>query len=166
MHEDDLTPDSLRKYKAQILPNVALLSDAQCQQLRAYADSGGSLLATFKISLFDERGKARADFGLTSLFGVHKNCDRKGPNRERCSYSGIERQHEIALLTGPHWRVPVEAPGQPVLSAIPSYTDYPPALSYSPSGRMVPRSCSWPAKSMTRSRLHHAGRLKQFSPSM
>ena len=140
VHEDDLTLHRLRKYKALILPNVALLSDAQCEQLRAYAGSGGSLLATFETSLFDERGKARADFGLAGLFGVHKRGDRQGPNGNG-SYARIERQHEIlrgfegtTLLPGPHWRVPVEAPGQPVLSAIPSYTAYPPELSYDPSG--------------------------------
>jgi hypothetical protein len=51
-----LVPGTIRKYDALILPNVALLSDSQCRQLEAYADRGGSLIATFEISLYDERG--------------------------------------------------------------------------------------------------------------
>jgi hypothetical protein len=36
VHEDDLSPETLRKYAALILPNVAFLSDAQCRQLEAF----------------------------------------------------------------------------------------------------------------------------------
>src|SRR5581483_10159089 len=35
-HEDRLDPERLRKYKALLLPNVAMLSDRQCRQLRDY----------------------------------------------------------------------------------------------------------------------------------
>ena len=54
VHEDKLTPADLAKYSALILPNTALLSDEQCRRLRAYVDGGGSLLATFETSLYDE----------------------------------------------------------------------------------------------------------------
>ena len=58
------------RYKLLILPNVAALSDQQCEQLRQFVQRGGSLLATFETSLYDERGKPRRDFGLADLFGV------------------------------------------------------------------------------------------------
>jgi hypothetical protein len=77
-------------------------------------------------SLFDERGRPRKDFGLASLFGVHQVGDRKGPNGNG-PFAKVEREHEILrelggtrILPGPGWRIPVEAGGQPVLSAIPS----------------------------------------------
>jgi len=43
VHEDKLEPEQLSKYTALVLPNTALLSDKQCQQLRAYVDAGGLL---------------------------------------------------------------------------------------------------------------------------
>ena len=64
VHEDKLAPQDLAKYSALLLPNTALLSDEQCRQLRAYADSGGSLLATFESSMYTERNENRSDFGL------------------------------------------------------------------------------------------------------
>ena len=65
-------------YTALILPNTALLSDEQCRQLRAYADGGGSLLATFETSLYDERNRRRGDFGLADVFGIRKNGEAIG----------------------------------------------------------------------------------------
>jgi hypothetical protein len=39
------------------LPNIAALSDAQCEQLRAFVAKGGSLVATHETSLYDEQGR-------------------------------------------------------------------------------------------------------------
>src|SRR4029077_6989143 len=72
VHEDRLDAERLSKYSALVLPNVALLSDAQCAQLRAYVKSGGSLLATFETSMYDERNQRRSDFGLADVLGIHK----------------------------------------------------------------------------------------------
>ncbi len=58
------------RYKLLILPNIAALSDAQCERLRQFVERGGSLLAAFETSLYDERGRKRSDFGLADLFGV------------------------------------------------------------------------------------------------
>src|ERR1051325_6716006 len=72
VHEDKLASEDLAKYTALVLPNVALLSDEQCRQLRRYADGGGSLLATFETSLYTERNQRRPDFGLADVFGIRK----------------------------------------------------------------------------------------------
>ena len=80
VHEDRLEPERLAKYRALLLPNVAMLSDRQCQQLRDYVHSGGSLMASFETSLYDEDLKPRADFGLADLMGVSKNGDVVGTN--------------------------------------------------------------------------------------
>jgi len=76
-----LTPDDLSRFKLLILPNIAALSDAQCAQLQAFVDSGGSLVATFETSLYDEEGNPRSDFGLAKLFGVSYAKRVEGPLR-------------------------------------------------------------------------------------
>ena len=40
VHEDRLEPERLAKYRALILPNVAMLSDKQCRQIRDFARAG------------------------------------------------------------------------------------------------------------------------------
>lgn len=76
-----LTAENLCRFKLLILPNIAALSDAQCGQLRAFVDNGGSLMATFETSLYDEEGKQRPDFGLASLFGLSYDQKVEGPMR-------------------------------------------------------------------------------------
>ncbi len=79
VHEAYLTPDRLDRFKLLILSDAAALSDAQCAAIRAYVGRGGSLLATFASSLFDERGERREDFGLADVFGVSYNGRIEGP---------------------------------------------------------------------------------------
>jgi hypothetical protein len=52
-----------------ILPNVACLSDQEVQTIKKYVEDGGTLLATYTSSLYDENGQARKDFALADLFG-------------------------------------------------------------------------------------------------
>ena len=70
VHEAYLTPERLDAFKLLILADAAALSDAQCAAIRAYVARGGSVLATFASSLYDEAGQRRADFGLADVFGV------------------------------------------------------------------------------------------------
>ena len=56
--------ERLRAFKLLVLPNIACLSDAQCAQLRAFVAAGGSLVATYETSLYDEWGAPRPQFGL------------------------------------------------------------------------------------------------------
>jgi len=90
VHEDKLAPEDLKKYSALLLPNTALLSDRQCEQLKAYVDAGGSLLATFETGLYTERNQPRADFGLGDVFGIRKAGDIVGYNRQ--CLSGAHRE--------------------------------------------------------------------------
>jgi hypothetical protein len=76
-----LDAEHLKAFKLLILPNIAALSATQCQQLRDFVDRGGSIVATFETSLYDEEGKARADFGLSDLFGVRFAGKVEGPMR-------------------------------------------------------------------------------------
>lgn len=70
IHVDEL--DAARGLACVIAPNVGALSDAQCESIRKFAASGGSLVATGVTSLYNEWGEARSDYGLADLFGAHR----------------------------------------------------------------------------------------------
>jgi Hypothetical glycosyl hydrolase 6/Beta-galactosidase trimerisation domain len=71
----------LKPFKLLILPNIAALSDAQCEQLRDFVNAGGSIVATFETSLYDEDGRARTNFSLSDIFGVSFDNGVEGPMR-------------------------------------------------------------------------------------
>ena len=74
-----LDAEHLKPFKLLILPNVAALSEMQCEQLRQYVKSGGSLVATFETSLYDQDGKKRQNFGLADMFGLSYKDRVEGP---------------------------------------------------------------------------------------
>ena len=80
VHEQRLDLDRIAKYRALILPNIAMLSDGECEQLRAYAKAGGSIMASFETGLYDEELKPRAEFALADLLGIQKAGDAIGTN--------------------------------------------------------------------------------------
>ncbi len=86
VHDEMLDAERVKQYQALILPNIAALSDTQCEQIKAFVERGGGLVATHETSLYDEWGDRRQDFGLASLFGA--------------SFGGnvIERQQNAYLL--------------------------------------------------------------------
>jgi hypothetical protein len=98
-HEALLTPERLDRFKLLILADAAALSTEQCDAIRAYVGRGGSVLATFATSLFDEIGQRRADFGLADLFGVSFTGRIDGPMQN--SYLSLDadratgRRHAI-----------------------------------------------------------------------
>ncbi|MGE5420421.1 MAG: beta-galactosidase trimerization domain-containing protein, partial [Chloroflexota bacterium] len=79
INADVLDDDHLKPFKLLILPNTRHLSDGQCDQLKRFVDKGGSLLATFETSLYDEQGARRKNFGLADLFGVAFDGSVEGP---------------------------------------------------------------------------------------
>jgi hypothetical protein len=143
VHEDRLEPDRLARYRALILPNVAMLSDQQCQHLRDYVRAGGSLMGSFETSLYDENLKPRADFGLADVFAIGKAGEAIGTNGNPY-YAWIEEKsqpsaHEIlAGFAGTHWlpgaenRVPLKPVSDPLLTVVPGFVRYPPELAYPP----------------------------------
>lgn len=139
VHEDRLEPERLSKYRALVLPNVAMLSDRQCQQIRDYVNSGGSILASFETSLYDENLQPRPDFGLADIFGTSKAGEVIGTNGN-AYYGRIERSHPILEgFANTHWlpgaqnRVPLKPVEDPVLTVVPGFVQYPPELAYPPT---------------------------------
>jgi hypothetical protein len=90
-----LDPGHLKAFRLLVLPNIASLSDEQCNQLRRFVDGGGSLLATFETSLYDAQGKRRSDFGLADLFGVSYDDGVEGPMQN--SYLRLKKNPETGL---------------------------------------------------------------------
>jgi Hypothetical glycosyl hydrolase 6/Beta-galactosidase trimerisation domain len=143
VHEDRLEAQHLAKYRALLLPNVAMLSDRQCDQLRAYARAGGSLMASFETGLYDENLVPRVDFGLADLFGISRAGDAIGTNGNPY-YARIVDQpagHPHPILdgfAGTNWlpgaqnRVPLKPVQDPVLTVVPGFVRYPPELAYPP----------------------------------
>jgi hypothetical protein len=87
VHDGLLDHEHTRQFATLILPNIAALSDRQCQQLREFVQRGGGLVATHETSLYDEAGVQRPDFGLADLFGAAYAGGTEGPMRN--SYLAI-----------------------------------------------------------------------------
>jgi Hypothetical glycosyl hydrolase 6/Beta-galactosidase trimerisation domain len=120
VHDNLLDPEHINRYKLLLLPNIAALSDAQCNQLRKYASQGGSLIATYETSLYDEWGNRRSDFGLADLFGVTFEARRDTPTNT--SYFRVEKDpltggyhpilrglEDAQVLIGGTWQLDVHA---------------------------------------------------------
>lgn len=60
----------LKKYSVVIMPNVALLSKKEANILHDYVKTGGTIIATYETSLYDETGVKRNNFALSDLIGV------------------------------------------------------------------------------------------------
>ena len=97
-HDRLLDAEHVDRYRLLILPNVAALSDAQCEQLRQYVKRGGSLLATFETSLYDERG-SRAQ-GLRPGRPVRRSYAGKVERDIKNAYMRIEAQTQHPVLRG------------------------------------------------------------------
>ena len=102
VHDGLLDEAHTHPFKTLILPNIAALSDAQCEQLRAFVRRGGSLVATYETSLYDEMGVRRADFGLADLFGAAYAGELEGPMQN--SYLAIEHDSTHMRLSPAWWR--------------------------------------------------------------
>ncbi|HEV2349486.1 MAG TPA: beta-galactosidase trimerization domain-containing protein [Terriglobia bacterium] len=139
VHDRLLDAPHLQNFKLLVLPNIAALSDAQCVQLRQFVERGGSLVATYETSLYDEWGARREDFGLADLFGARATGAVQGPMQN--SYLRLERggsagaSHPILagfenterIINGVY-RVEAEALNKnyrPPLTLIPTYPDLP-----------------------------------------
>jgi hypothetical protein len=117
VHDRLLDREHLSAFKTLVLPNLAVLSEAQCQQIHEFVLRGGSLVATLETSLYDEHGEQREDFGLADLFGVHASGALQGPLKN--TYLNVEP----GLYRQPvHSAVPF--PEMP-LTFVPPYPDLP-----------------------------------------
>jgi hypothetical protein len=66
-----LRPEELETFETLVLPEVEVLSDAQAGIVRDWVNRGGTLLASYKSGLLDEKLQPRANFPLADVFGVY-----------------------------------------------------------------------------------------------
>ncbi len=133
VHDHLLDPEHIDRFKTLILPNIAALSTQQCEQIRAFVQQGGSVVATYETSLYDEWGVPRADFGLASLFGASFVARDKGPMLN--SYLSLAGPHPLLdgfadatrIINGTHCVTvtPLNANSGSPLLLVPSYPDLP-----------------------------------------
>ena len=141
IHEEDLPTDKIKKYTTLILPNIALLSDAECAALQKFVADGGSVMASFETGLYDDRNVKRAELGIAELFDIKT----LGPHQTRVGngfMARIERQHPLLegfsntdWLPGAQYLLPLAPVSDPVLTVIPPFVNYPPELAYPPIAR-------------------------------
>jgi len=143
VHDRLLDRERLQAFKLLILPNVACLSDVQCDELRAFVRDGGGIVSTFETSLYDEQGTPRTDFALADLFGARRTGPVEGPMHNsylRLQHGANGRVHPLLagledtprMINGV-WRVPVapaSASTDALLTLIPSYPDLPMEMVY------------------------------------
>lgn len=137
VHQENLNAATLKPYRALIIPNAAYLRDNECDAIREYVASGGSVLATFETSRYNEWGEQREDFGLRDIFGVSVAGEVIGPYGN--SYMHMDRPHPVlegyrgtTILPGPEFRVPVSRLNLQdlYLSVIPAYPSFPPEMVF------------------------------------
>ena len=66
------------RFAVLILPNIGALSSSQAEAIKAFAEAGGSVIATSETGLYDENGNRRPDFALCDLFGVRRGEGQHG----------------------------------------------------------------------------------------
>ncbi len=142
VHDRQMDAEHLAPFKVLILPNIAALSEAQCDELRSFVARGGSLIATFESSRYDEEGRRRETFGLADLFGVDPIAGEapvEGPLQNGYLWLEHEAPSAPVLLAGLEaaqrmiyggYRVPVAARdgvvfAAPAVTVVPPYPDLP-----------------------------------------
>jgi hypothetical protein len=89
VHDRLLDRDHTDQFRTLIFPNIAALSTLQCRQIHEFAERGGSIVATYETSLYDEWGVRRDGFGLAALFGASFVGRVQGPMLN--SYLSVEK---------------------------------------------------------------------------
>jgi type 1 glutamine amidotransferase len=139
VHDQLLDAEKIDRYRVLILPNIAALSDRQCQKLSEYVARGGSIVATHETSLYDEWGKRRSDFGLAALLGV--SYDGKVDTQVHNSYLNVEKdprdgsyhplvrglENATRIINGVNWVHvrPTSPQRYSPLTLVPQYPDLP-----------------------------------------
>ena len=139
VHDGLLDAAHVEQFRTLILPNVAALSNQQCEQIGAFVHAGGGIVASYETSLYDEGGKIRGDFGLSELFGASFAGTVEGPMLN--SYLNLKKDPQTGayhplvagledagrIINGTH-RVHVGAHDKTIpspLEVVPPYPDLP-----------------------------------------
>lgn len=105
-------------------------------RIRQFVKDGGSVIADYKTSLYDETGKQRKDFGLADIFGCSYTGNEK--ETERGSFLAFRDRHEMLrdfkdtdiLLNGGRTLICKATDAQTLCTLIPTVRSQPPEYSW------------------------------------
>ena len=139
LHPTKVTLDRLSRYKVLVLANASRLSDADCQAITEFAQGGGSVVATYETSLYNETGTRRENLGLSEVFGV-RHLGKEPTDELVHSYMRIEDEtHPLlsgientdrTLFGGRLAQVEATEKLPTILTLVPPYTQYPPEKTF------------------------------------
>ena len=108
--------NDLSGYKVLVLADQDALSDAQIATIRAFANAGGSVVATGRTSLMNEWRLVRPKLGLADVLGVDQPVDSEKPNTAHRTENGPTRAVYI-----PRVEPAVEPPPPQVMYSFPNH---------------------------------------------
>jgi len=139
LHSAKIGFDCLARYKVLVLANASRLSDTDCQTIIRFVQNGGSVVATYETSLYDEAGARRENFGLSEIFGV-RHLDTESTDELSHSYMHIEdKTHPLlsgientdrTLFGGRLAQVEAIEKLPVIFTLIPPYPTYPPEKAF------------------------------------
>jgi hypothetical protein len=103
VHVDRIERDTAA-LQVLILPDIAVLSEAQGAAVRKFVANGGALVATGATSLYNDAGEVRSDYLLADLFGAHF-----AGSAAAAKASALASEHTYLRLS-PELRARVEGP--------------------------------------------------------
>jgi len=110
----DTNVNKFDSYECIFLPTCACLSDKVIEKLKEFTEKGGTLVATFDTSLYDEKGSRRLDFGLKDVLGI--SFQGQITNYKNWNYLSVVKPHQIftgvdaPLLPAPEFGLRVQVP--------------------------------------------------------
>lgn len=140
-----------QKARVMLLPEIAVLTDAELQSLEAYVRAGGSVVYTGATGMLDEWGYPRRRFPLDALFGISRlELQPMDPQMQRGALDGLDDyvMHNYIRIAQPRHAIFHGFEETPILSLhgiyyhvksenlkelahiVPPFPTYPPELSY------------------------------------
>jgi len=89
--DSELDVGAFKDYKAIVLANVQSMSEAASKHIEGFVEEGGGLVATYTVSLLDERGVERKKPALSKLLGIEYDGLLKYP----WSYLRLTKKHAV-----------------------------------------------------------------------
>jgi hypothetical protein len=100
---ESMTPAKLNKYKVIIASDMTTITADETQRLVEWVKTGGTLISSGKIALYDEWGRKMKNFALSKVIGTDFKAISQGASRFK--FSGIEISFpgfEDYVKTSPH----------------------------------------------------------------
>ena len=138
-----LTPQTLARYRALVLPNTAWLANGAGEALANYINRGGGVIATYESGRYDADGKQRDGSKLAEILGIRFHGgpvpaigDQRGVAqayaKKLLTHPALSDLQDVGLipLSGSFCPVSVQAPATVVLARTAPFQTFPEGWSY------------------------------------